>query len=249
MAPPEPPAPAEAAAQPLAAAAGGLRPAAAAPVITVDGPTASGKGTIAARVAAELGWHHLDSGALYRLVALQALRVGAPLDSAAPLAALAARMRPAFLGGRILLAGEDVTESIRAEEVGQAASRIAVLAPVRTALVDFQRAFRQSPGLVADGRDLGTVIFPDAALKVFLTASAESRAARRHKQLIEKGFSVNLADLLQDLQQRDARDSQRAAAPLMPAEGAFVLDSTLLSIDQTVRAVIGRYRAQARGTA
>ncbi|HMN83721.1 MAG TPA: (d)CMP kinase [Burkholderiaceae bacterium] len=248
MAPPAPPVaspPAASAAQPAPSSAQPI----AAPVITVDGPTASGKGTIAARVAAELGWHHLDSGALYRLVALQALRVGAPLDSAAPLAALAARMCPAFQGGRILLAGEDVTEAIRAEEVGQAASRIAVLAPVRTALVDFQRAFRQSPGLVADGRDLGTVIFPDAALKVFLTASAESRAARRHKQLIEKGFSVNLADLLQDLQQRDARDSQRAAAPLVPAEGAFVLDSTLLSIDQTVRAVIGRYRAQVRGAA
>ena len=248
MAPPAPPVaspPAASAAQPAPSSAQPI----AAPVITVDGPTASGKGTIAARVAAELGWHHLDSGALYRLVALQALRVGAPLDSAAPLAALAARMCAAFQGGGILLAGEDVTEAIRAEEAGQAASRIAVLAPVRTALVDFQRAFRQSPGLVADGRDLGTVIFPDAALKVFLTASAESRAARRHKQLIEKGFSVNLADLLQDLQQRDARDSQRAAAPLVPAEGAFVLDSTLLSIDQTVRAVIGRYRAQVRGAA
>ena len=219
------------------------------PVITVDGPTASGKGTIAARVAAELGWHHLDSGALYRLVALQALRIGAPLDSAAPLAALAARMHPAFEAGRILLAGEDYTDAIRAEQVGQAASRLAVLAPVRSALVDAQRAFRRSPGLVADGRDLGTVIFPDAALKVFLTASAESRAQRRHKQLIEKGFSVSLADLLQDLQQRDARDSQRAAAPLVPAEGAFVLDSTLLSIDQTVRAVIGRYRTQVRGAA
>ncbi len=211
------------------------------PVITIDGPTASGKGTIAQAVALALGWHYLDSGSLYRLVALEALREPGALDDEMRLAALAAGLRPRFVGDRIELAGEDVTAAIRAEAVGAAASRIAVLPPVRAQLVSLQRAFREPPGLVADGRDMGTVIFPDATLKVFLTATAESRAERRYKQLIEKGFSANLPDLLRSLQERDARDTQRAIAPLRPAEGAFVLDSTLRGIDETVRLVLQEY--------
>jgi cytidylate kinase len=150
-------------------------------------------------------------------------------------------MRPVFEGGRIRMDGEDVTDAIRAEAVGDAASRIAGLPAVRSALIDLQRRARRAPGLVADGRDMGTVIFPDAVLKVFLTASAESRAQRRHKQLIEKGFSANLSDLLRDLQARDARDSSRAEAPLKPAEGALVLDSTHLSVDQTTQMVFEAY--------
>ena len=212
-------------------------------VIAIDGPTASGKGTIAQRLADRLGWHYLDSGALYRLVALRALRAGCGLDASAGvvLADLAGAMRPVFEGGRIRMDGEDVTDAIRAEAVGDAASRIAGLPAVRSALIDLQRRARRAPGLVADGRDMGTVIFPDAVLKVFLTASAESRAQRRHKQLIEKGFSANLSDLLRDLQARDARDSSRAEAPLKPAEGALVLDSTHLSVDQTTQMVFEAY--------
>lgn len=212
-----------------------------APVITIDGPTASGKGTIAERVAARLGWHYLDSGALYRLTALQVLRRSVDPTDGQAVAAIAASLAPRFAAGRIELEGEDVTDAIRAEVVGQTASRIAALPPVRAALVEFQRAFRRAPGLVADGRDMGTVIFPDAPLKVFLTASVESRAQRRHKQLIEKGFSANLSDLLRDLAERDARDSQRAAAPLKPAEGAYVLDSTSLGIEDTVQAVLAQH--------
>ncbi len=212
------------------------------PVITIDGPTASGKGTIAQRVAQALGWHYLDSGALYRLVALRALRTPRVLDDGAALAAIAVALRPRFLAERIWLDDEDVTEAIRAEAVGAAASRIAVEPLLREALVALQRGFREPPGLVADGRDMGTVIFPEAALKVYLTASVESRADRRYKQLIEKGFSANLPDLLRNLQERDARDSSRAVAPLRPAEGAFVLDSTRRDIDETVRVVLEEYR-------
>jgi CMP/dCMP kinase len=215
-------------------------------VIAIDGPTASGKGTVAQQVAQRLGWHYLDSGALYRLVALFALRRGIDPADGAALAAMAAGLQPRFSQGKILVDGEDVAEAIRAEEVGQNASRIAALAPVRQALIDLQRGSRRAPGLVADGRDMGTVIFPDAVLKVFLTASVESRAMRRYKQLIEKGFSANLATLSQDLAERDARDTARAAAPLRPAEGAFVLDSTPLSIEQTVQAVLDRYERARR---
>jgi cytidylate kinase len=214
------------------------------PVIAIDGPTASGKGTIAQRVAARLGWHYLDSGALYRLTALSALRRGVSPDDPAAVAALAAELPVVFeVGGSIRLAGDDVTEAIRDEAVGNAASRIAVHPPVRAALLGLQRRFRRPPGLVADGRDMGTVVFPDAALKVFLTASAESRAARRHKQLMDKGISANLATLLGELRERDARDTARAVSPLVAAEGAFVLDSTSLTIDQTVEAVLGRWAA------
>ena len=218
-----------------------------APVIAIDGPTASGKGTVAARVAAALGWHYLDSGALYRIAALQVLRAGIDPGDGPALAALAGRLAPRFEAGRILVDGEDVAEAIRAEPVGVAASRIAAQPLLRAALLDLQRRARVAPGLVADGRDMGTVVFPDALLKVYLTASVESRAARRHKQLMEKGFSAKLADLSQDLAERDARDMQRAEAPLRPAEGALVLDSTQLSIDETVEAVLGAYRRRVAG--
>jgi cytidylate kinase len=214
------------------------------PVLALDGPTASGKGTIAQRVAAVLGFHYLDSGALYRLTALHALRQGVAPDDEPALAGLAARLPVRFdPAGAVLLQGEDVTDAIRAEEVGSAASRIAVFPAVRAALLALQRGFRRPPGLVADGRDMGTVVFPDARLKVFLTASARSRAVRRHKQLIEKGIPATLSTLLQDLEARDARDAARAAAPLVPAEGAFVLDSTDLDIEQTVGIVLEQWRA------
>lgn len=213
------------------------------PVIAIDGPTASGKGTVAQRVAETLGWHYLDSGALYRLAALAALRAGVALDDEPALARLAVNLPIEFSGGRILLAGDEVTDAIRAEAVGEAASRIAVLGALRAALLDRQRDFRQAPGLVADGRDMASVVFPDASLKVFLTASAEARAERRYKQLIEKGFSANLDGLLRDLRARDARDAGRIHAPLVAAEGAVVLDSTPLTVLQTVQAVLDRWTA------
>ena len=209
-----------------------------APVITIDGPTASGKGTVAQRVAAALGWHYLDSGALYRLVALRALETGASGDSAPALAELARRLQPEFVGGRVCLGGRDVSDDIRREDVGLMASRIAVHPPVRAALMDLQKSFRRPPGLVADGRDMGTVVFPDARLKVFLTASVEARAERRHKQLSEKGFPSNITLLLQDLRARDERDSRRSAAPLRPAEDALQLDSSGLAIEQVVAQIL-----------
>lgn len=216
---------------------------AAVPVIAIDGPTASGKGTVAQRVAQALGWHYLDSGALYRLLALAASRAGVgPADPDA-LDALARGLSPTFDGARIRLGDDDVTDEIRAEAVGETASRIAAQPAVRAALVALQHAARRPPGLVADGRDMGTVIFPDAPVKVFLTASAESRAQRRTKQLIEKGFPAKFDDLLRDLQARDARDIGRASSPLVPAADAHVLDSTTLSIDETVEAVLSRWRA------
>jgi cytidylate kinase len=214
------------------------------PVIAIDGPTASGKGTIAQRVAAALGFHYLDSGALYRLMSLQARRRHVRLDDGPALARLAEQLPVRFEGARILLDGEDVTEAIRTEAHGIGASRVSVFAEVRSALLGLQHAFRRPPGLVADGRDMGTVVFPDAALKVFLTASAESRADRRLKQLNEKGISANLSSLLQDLLERDARDTSRVTAPLRAAEDAYVLDSTSLTVEQTVAAVLARWAAQ-----
>jgi cytidylate kinase len=212
------------------------------PVIAIDGPTASGKGTVAALVAAQLGFHLLDSGALYRLTALASVRYGiAPTDEPA-LAALVSDLHITFREGCAQLDGVDVSSDIRAEEIGNRASAIAVHPSVRAALVARQRAFRKEPGLVADGRDMGTVIFPDAVLKVFLTASVEARAARRHKQLIQKGFSANIDDLLRDLRERDERDSHRAAAPLKPAADAKLLDTSSLSIDQAVDEVVNWYR-------
>lgn len=208
------------------------------PVIAIDGPTASGKGTVAQRVAAALGWHYLDSGSLYRLVALRALDAGVDAADERGLADLARALRPRFIGARIEMNGRDVTDEIRQESVGVMASRIAVHWPVRAALLDLQRDFRRPPGLVADGRDMGTVVFPDAVLKVFLTASVEARAGRRHKQLSEKGFSSNITHLLQELEARDERDSSRSAAPLRPAEDARQLDTSDLSIDEVVAQIL-----------
>ena len=211
------------------------------PVITIDGPTASGKGTVAHRVAKHLGFHYLDSGALYRLTALSATRQAIALDNENALAALARVLPCRFIKGHVLLDGEDVTDAVRAESIGVAASKIAVLPLVRQALLDLQIAFRYAPGLVADGRDMGTVIFPDATQKVYLTASVEARASRRYKQLIEKGFSATMEDLVKDLAERDARDTVRAAAPLKPAPGATILDTSELTVDQAVNAVLDLY--------
>jgi len=208
------------------------------PVITIDGPTASGKGTVAARVAAHLGFHLLDSGALYRLTALVSIQRGILPDDGAALADIAANLDIRFTDTDILLAGSDVADDIRAEEIGLRASAIAVHSSVRDALIARQRAFQTAPGLVADGRDMGTVIFPDADLKVFLTASVDARAQRRHKQLSEKGFSANIDDLLKDLRDRDARDTHRSVAPLKPAADARLLDTSALSIDMAVQQVI-----------
>ncbi|EZP39700.1 (d)CMP kinase [Janthinobacterium lividum] len=216
------------------------------PVIAIDGPTASGKGTVAHRVADKLGFHYLDSGALYRLTALSALRRGTDLRDEHALAKLAEHLPCHFANGEILLAQENVTEQIRAEEVGNTASKIAVLPTVRQALVSLQLGFRKTPGLVADGRDMGTVIFPHAQLKVFLTASVEARAQRRYKQLIDKGFSANMEDLLMDLQARDERDTHRAIAPLVSAEGAHVLDTSEMTADVAVETVLKWYAAAAK---
>ena len=219
------------------------------PVIAVDGPAASGKGTVAARVAEALGFHLLDSGSLYRLVALKALDEGIELGAEAALAEAARGLDATFADGRIGLDGRDVTEAIRSEEVSAAASRVAVHPAVRMALLDRQRAFRRPPGLVADGRDMGTVVFPDARLKVYLTASPEERARRRHKQLIEKGISSTIQSLLLDIRERDARDAGRAVAPLAAAADAVILDTTDMSIEAVVRLVTDRFRALGSGGA
>ena len=211
------------------------------PVIAIDGPSASGKGTIAKRVAAALGFHYLESGALYRLVALLALRNN--LTDERAIAAAAADMDVVFLADEILLEDQDVSAQIRHETVGNRASEIAPMPAVRQALLQRQRAFREVPGLVADGRDMGTIVFPDATLKIYLTASPEVRAERRYKQLIEKGISANLRALSRDLQERDARDASRAVAPLVPAPDSQVLDSTALPIE----AVVERILAMAKG--
>ncbi|MBV2235708.1 MAG: (d)CMP kinase [Sterolibacterium sp.] len=214
------------------------------PVIAIDGPSASGKGTVAARVAQALGFHYLDSGALYRLTALAALRAGVAMDDEARVATLARQLPACFDAGEILLDGEPVTEAIRTEECSVGSSRVAALPAVRAALLDRQRAYRQKPGLVADGRDMGSVVFPDALLKVYLTATAEERANRRHKQLIEKGMSANISTLLQDLQERDARDAARSVAPLQKSADAELLDTTQLSIEQAVQAVLDWYQVR-----
>ena len=211
------------------------------PVITIDGPTASGKGTVAHKVADKLGFHFLDSGSLYRLTALTALRRGADLRDEHAIAKLAEHLPVSFAGGEILLAHENVSQAIRAEEVGNLASQIAAMPTVRQALYALQLGFRKAPGLVADGRDMGTVIFPNAQLKVFLTASVEARAQRRYKQLIDKGFSANMEDLLSDLQARDDRDTHRAIAPLVPAEGAHFLDTSHMTADQAIEQVLKWY--------
>ena len=212
------------------------------PVIAIDGPSGSGKGTIARQVASTLGWHLLDSGALYRLVGLAAERQGVALDNAEKLATLAESLDVRFGsndgGENIHLDGEEVTDAVRTEDCGKAASLVAALQPVREALLTLQRDFRRVPGLVADGRDMGTLVFPEADLKVFLTASPEERAKRRHKQLKDKGIDVSLAALSRDIEDRDRRDSERSVAPLRPAEDARILDSSDKSIEVVVHTVL-----------
>ena len=215
-----------------------------APVVAIDGPAASGKGTIAWNVAQALGFHYLDSGSLYRLIALRALEGRTMLDDAAALETLTAGLDVSFPGGRATLDGRDVADALRKEAVSAAASQIAIHANVRRALLARQRAFRRAPGLVAEGRDMGTVVFPDATVKLFLTASAEARAERRYKQLIAKGISVTIDGLLRDIRERDVRDSTRAAAPLAPAPDAVILDTTELSIAEVTAAVLAHCRAQ-----
>jgi 3-phosphoshikimate 1-carboxyvinyltransferase/cytidylate kinase len=212
-----------------------------APVIAIDGPSASGKGTVAQRVAEKLGFHYLDSGALYRLVALAALRTGVDLADEETLSNIANRLDVVFEGAEIRFQNEDVTNAIRAEACSNAASKIAAYVGVRTALLGRQREFRQVPGLVADGRDIGSVVFPGAILKIFLTASAETRAQRRYKQLMEKGIDANIATLLQDIRERDARDSNRTVAPLQQGANTHLLDTTSLNITEAVDSVLKQY--------
>jgi 3-phosphoshikimate 1-carboxyvinyltransferase len=216
------------------------------PVICVDGPTASGKGTLASELSRQLGYHLLDSGALYRITALAATQAGLTIDAAseAAIADLAAKLQIEFKEGRILLAGADVTEQIRLESTGMQASQVSALPRVRAALVALQHSFRRVPGLVADGRDMGTAIFADAPLKVFLTASACQRAQRRYNQLISKGNAATLDDLRADLEARDARDMSRSASPLKPAQDAKLLDNSDLSIDASVSLVLNWWQSK-----
>jgi 3-phosphoshikimate 1-carboxyvinyltransferase len=216
------------------------------PVIAIDGPSASGKGAVAQRVASQLGFHYLDSGSLYRLVALTALRDRVDLKDAGPLGEIARRLPAHFIDGRILLDGEDVTDAIRAEAVSAASSQVASFPVVRQGLMRRQQAFRRPPGLVAEGRDMASVVFPDAVLKVFLTASAEERARRRYKQLIEKGFNATLTTLLQDIRQRDARDTEREVAPLQKSADAQIIDTTGLSIQDVVARILQWFETASR---
>ncbi|MGE6108651.1 (d)CMP kinase [Aeromonas sobria] len=222
-----------------------------APVMTIDGPSGAGKGTLCQLLAAELGWHLLDSGAIYRVLALAALHHDVELDSEAALVPLAANLDVQFqVDGeqvRVVLEGEDVSRTIRSQEVSDAASKVAVFPRVREALLRRQRAFRQVPGLIADGRDMGTVVFPEAEIKIFLDASAEERAQRRYKQLQDKGFDVNFERLLTEIQERDDRDRNRAVAPLKPAEDALVVDSTALTIDEVLATVLSYAKQQLNG--
>lgn len=219
-------------------------------VVAIDGPGGAGKGTIARAVAERLGFHLLDSGAIYRLLALASLKQAIAADDQAALVALAVNLDIAFptqgaLAGEVLLDGEVVSAAIRTEACGQRASELAAHNQVRQALLERQRGFRQPPGLVADGRDMGTVVFADAPVKIFLTASVEERALRRHKQLMQQGVSASLHDLLQDMQARDKRDTQRAVAPLKPAEEAVTIDTTTMAIDTVIEKVMALVRAGA----
>jgi cytidylate kinase len=215
------------------------------PVIAIDGPSASGKGTVAQVVARGLGFHYLDSGALYRLVALEAMRRGVDLGEPAAVSEVAGQLDARFAGGEIFLGGERVTEAIRTEACSAAASLVAAIAGVRAALLGRQRAFRRPPGLVAEGRDMGSLVFPDARLKVYLTASLETRAERRYKQLKDKGITANIETLLRDLAERDARDAARVVAPLKAAPDARILDTTGLSPEEAADAVLAWYRGSA----
>lgn len=210
------------------------------PVIAVDGPSGSGKGAVSQALARRLRWHFLDSGALYRVLAYSAQVAGIPMDESERLVGLAAQMPLRFVGTHIYLAEQDITDAIRTEACGAQASQIAALPPVRSALLARQRAFRQAPGLVADGRDMGTTVFPDAIVKIFLTASAETRAERRYKQLKEKGFDVTLPRLLGEIRARDARDAERVASPLTPAIDAYILDTSQLGIAEVVEHILRR---------
>lgn len=214
-----------------------------APVITVDGPSGSGKGTISFMLAQRLGWRFLDSGALYRLVALAAQNHAIEMENQEAIVTLAAHLDVQFetrgQSTRIVLEGEDVTDAIRTETVGNAASMVAAIPAVREALLSRQRDFLGAPGLIADGRDMGTVVFPDARLKIFLTASAEERANRRYKQLKDKGLDVNLADLLQEISERDKRDTERAVSPLVPAADAVLVDTSNTSVEEVFNKVYG----------
>ena len=219
-----------------------LDPHASPPVIAIDGPTASGKGTVAARVAERLGFHYLDSGALYRLVALAAAQRGIDLDNENALARLALSLDIRFGDGKVWLDGTEVGDAIRTEQVGQNASLVAAMPPVRDAMLERQRSFLQTPGLVCDGRDMGSVVFPNATLKVFLTASVEARADRRTKQLKQKGMSAIMADVVKDLRIRDERDMTRPVAPLRHLQDAQLLDTTEISAEEAVERILGWYR-------
>jgi len=216
------------------------------PVIAIDGPSASGKGTVAQGVAGTLGFHYLNSGALYRTVAVAALEAGANLDDESTLSNIALNLRAEFSGDAVTLDGREVTRDLLADAVGVAASRVAALPGVRKSLLSRQRAFRKPPGLVADGRDMGSVVFPDAVLKIFLTASLEARAARRYKQLMEKGMDATMAALLQDIRERDQRDMMRATAPLLKSANAVLIDTTDMSAADAVAQVLALYRQAPR---
>jgi cytidylate kinase len=212
------------------------------PVIAIDGPSASGKGTVAEGVASALGFHWLNSGGLYRAVALMALESNADLQHDAGLAHIALNLKAKFTGDKVVLEGRDVTDAIRSEKVSIAASRIAARPAVRSALLERQRAFRQPPGVVAEGRDMGSVVFPDAGLKIYLTASPEARAERRYKQLMDKGMGATMTALLQDIRERDERDTKRAAAPLQKSADAVLIDTTRMSAADAVAQVLALYK-------
>ncbi len=218
------------------------------PIIAIDGPSASGKGTVAQAVAQQLGFHYLDSGALYRIVGLAVVGADRDLDSEVEVLSILLKINIKFENSRVFLDGVEVAEAIREEAIGIAASKVGAHAKVRQALLDRQRAFRQAPGLVADGRDMGSVVFPDSGLKIFLTASAEARAQRRYKQLIGKGLDANITDLLQELMLRDQRDSERAAAPLQKCPDAIEVDTTNLSVRQSIDRVLALYHQRQRNT-
>jgi cytidylate kinase len=212
------------------------------PVIAIDGPSASGKGTVAQGVAKKLGFHYLNSGALYRAVAYAAIDAGADLENESRIAGIAVNLKAKFSGEHVVLNGQDVTDQLSTEKVGEIASRIAALPKVRAALVERQHAFRQRPGLVADGRDMGSVVFPDAVLKIFLTATSEERAARRYKQLMEKGMGATMAALLKEIRERDQRDIQRATAPLKKSADAVLIDTTKQSAAEATAQVLALYK-------